>query len=157
YVSRIDYSQDGKFLAVGSGGGVSLIDAATRAVVASVKDVDNEFAFVPLRDSSSGVSEIRDDNRAFQLLVTSDGRRITAWEISKEPIVGERLFKHWQEDYAPGTKRLTALNDAAATLLSGGADGAISFWDFNANPFLESASYTLPAPSRPRVSIRHAS
>ena len=156
YVSRIGYSQDGKFLAVASGGGVSLIDAATRAVIASVKDVDEEFAFVPLRDSSSGAPEISDANRAFQLLVTSDSRRITAWEITKQPIGGERLFKRWQDDYAPGTTTLTTLNDAASTLLSGGPDGAISFWDFNANPFLEKASYTRPPPNRTRISVRHA-
>ena len=156
YVTRIIYSNDGKFLAVDAGG-VSLIETASRAVIAVVKDVDREFAFVPLRDASSGTPEIRDGNRAFQLLVTSDTRRLTAWEITKEPVGGERLFKHWQEEYAPGITRFAALNDAATTLLSGGAGGAIAFWDFNANPFLESASYTLPAPSRPRVSIRHAS
>lgn len=155
-VSKISYSQDGKFLAAASGGGVSLIDAATRAVIAFVKGADREFAFVPLRDSSLGTSEIHDSNRAFQLLVTSDTRRITSWEITKEPMGGERLFKHSQEDYAPGTTSLAALRDGANTLLSGGADGTISFWDFSADPFLETASYTHPAPSRPRVSVHPA-
>ncbi len=39
-------------------------------------------------------------------------------------------------------------------MLSGGADGAVSFWNFDANPFLESARYAAPPAHRPQVSIR---
>jgi WD40 repeat protein len=148
------YSSDGKFLGAAGTGGVWLIDAATNATIGFIKDVDSEFAFVPLRDSSSGIASLTDSERTFQLLVTSDSRRITTWEITKGSYGGERLLKHWQEEYAPGTTSLTTLHDSAGTVLSGGADGAVSFWNFDANPLLESARYAAPPAHRPQVSIR---
>ncbi len=123
---NLTFTPDGRFLAAGN--------TDNTAVVIEVSK--HKILGETLRDSGSEVSFLP---RKFEtLLVTgNDQGRITTWRIRASSGVF-RIEQEQSHDYRPGIFSLTALPNQNSTLVIGGGDGALSFWDMSAEPLLDS-------------------
>lgn len=93
-----------------------------------------------LRDSGSEVSFV--PQKFETLLVTgNEYGRITTWRIRASSGVF-RIEQKESHDYRPGIFSLTTLPNQNNTLVIGGGDGALSFWDMSAEPLLDSVNHS---------------